>query len=373
MLGDRALKITLFLGAGASMSFGKPTTSKLRKILLAKSYADTFHNFILRSLLQVEKFTDIEYVLQAIKDIVDFSDSVGNDYFSSLGYQATFRHTMLVHGSNSYTFDQVIAELKKVYDTLKREIFENYSWKHMDEEDKNLTSIYDRIIPLLGKFSDEIHIFTTNYDQAIEIYCDKNSNLQCVDGFVHDVGIRKNIWAKGDYDYLGKKEGITNVYLYKLHGSLNWKKHIQYNFVRTDEESIPSDPKFTDNMLIYPALSPKDDGKNNEPYKTILAKFDNYMNNAQVCIVIGFSFRDEHINEVFERFYESGKVLIVFSPHAVRDFRKNILHETPSEQELAEWEKLSSMNIKDKVFLIQKKIEVGTVDDIVREITPKLS
>jgi len=52
------------------------------------------------------------------------------------------------------------------------------------------------------------------------------------------------------------------------------------------------------NLLIAPTISPKD-GHEKEPFKTIRQKFINYLEIADVCIVIGFSFRDKKVAEPF--------------------------------------------------------------------------
>ena len=363
------LKIALFLGAGASVSFGKPTTSQLKDTLLKKYTSQSFHNFILRSFLKVPEYTDIEYVLQSITELVESTEKIENKYFSMLSKERnSYNHTMMIHNGTSYTYDDFINEVRDVYVTLKKEVFTNYSWKHTNLEDSSLDAIYDFLFTIFGDTSDGVDIFTTNYDQAVEVYCARKQNLICIDGFQHDRGTSKTIWAGGDYGYYGKNESATNVRLYKLHGSLNWKEHTIHKFIKTDEETISDDPKIKENLVIYPTLSPKN-GKNNEPYKTILSAFDQYMQKADVCVVIGFSFRDEHIKEIFERCYDKQKKIIVISPSAIKDFKINVLKEKPTENELKSWEQDNmSMNIRHQVYLIQKKLELGTVKQIVQEI-----
>ena len=48
-----------------------------------------------------------------------------------------------------------------------------------------------------------------------------------------------------------------------------------------------------------------------EPYKAIREEFRKFMEAADVCIVVGFSFRDEHLNTIFSDFYKLGKSAIV--------------------------------------------------------------
>lgn len=100
-----------------------------------------------------------------------------------------------------------------------------------------------------------------------------------------------------------------DINLYKLHGSLNWKRHKSGRILRTPEEGRSLDPNFVDNVLIFPTLSAKYNGT--EPFVTMLSEFQKNMKIADVCIVIGFSFRDTHISEFFINFIRIKKLLIV--------------------------------------------------------------
>jgi hypothetical protein len=86
-----------------------------------------------------------------------------------------------------------------------------------------------------------------------------------------------------------------------LHGSLNWKRHKTYGPEATSVERSVDDPNYLEDLLIYPTLSPKE-GAEIEPYMTIRKQFEVLMDTMDACIVIGFSFRDEHINDIFSKF-----------------------------------------------------------------------
>ena len=77
-------------------------------------------------------------------------------------------------------------------------------------------------------------------------------------------------------------------------------------------------------VIVYPTLSPKD-GAEVEPYKTIREEFKRFMETADVCIIIGFSFRDSHLNMIFSDFLERGKRIIMVSPSADENIYTNLL------------------------------------------------
>lgn len=314
------MKIALFFGAGMSVVFDKPTTVKFKELLQEVSGVSHLHDSLLTTFLSVTKFPDVEYILKSLEDITEFSKSEGGDFFSHLS-DHNEGHTLALYSNNRYKYSQVLTEIKNLKSTIEEQVFEKYSWNH--ENDDLLDKIFDPIIEKLDSMNNTIKIFTTNYDQTIEQYCSQKNNFNCNDGFKLEQSGRHFLWNKGRYDELNVKEKI-NFQLYKLHGSLNWKNHVKYGIERTTSERKPNDTNYDKDFLIYPSLSPKD-GMIHEPYSTIREKFKDFLREADVCIVIGFSFRDEHLNDVFNEFISSNKKLIVISPSALSDIANHLL------------------------------------------------
>lgn len=191
--------------------------------------------------------------------------------------------------------------------------------------------LYDQLFGALRKHSKELHVFTSNYDRAIEEYCSKEERkCRCIYGFYFDQFSKRRRWD-GKFLY-PIEEGFTNVYLCKLHGSLTWKKHKACGIVETGEERRSSDANYLKNLLVYPTLSPKD-GQEIEPYSTMREEFKSFMVVSDVCVVIGFSFRDEHLNAIFSDFYKRGKSIIVVSPSADKNVFGNLLRKEIPEVE----------------------------------------
>lgn len=159
------------------------------------------------------------------------------------------------------------------------------------------------------------------------------------------------------------------MFLYKLHGSLDWKKHIELGFIRTGIESKIKDDTIIDNLIIAPTLSPKD-GHEIEPFKAILKNFEDYMNTAEICLVIGFSFRDIHIKRIFQSFVKSGKSIVIVSPDAIRDFYEH-LFDMPIPEHLRNKNEIfiSLTNLdgtRISVHLITNPVSIENIDDIVQ-------
>ncbi len=327
----RELKIGLFLGAGASVAFGKPTTQQLRSQLVEKyKYDDaagtTPEQYFLFSIISFPKFEDIEHVLQCIKEVDDFflNSQYGGKYLLEREYKLAFQDPR-----RPWEFKEFTNRTKAIRKMMEDDVFENYSWNH--SADLALGQICEHLLNAVRKYSKEVNIFSTNYDRAIEEYCsNQERRCRCIDGFKYDEYSGRRRWT-GSFSY-PTEGGITNVYLYKLHGSLNWKMHKIYGIEATSEERRSSDSNYTENLLVYPTVSPKD-GQEIEPYKTIRDGFKKFMESADACIVIGFSFRDEHINTIFKDFLKRGKSIIAISPSADKNVYENLLKRTVPDPE----------------------------------------
>lgn len=131
-----------------------------------------------------------------------------------------------------------------------------------------------------------LEIFTTNYDllmeQAFEV-----SEVPYFDGFVGSYRPMFDLHAVEE-DQLP----LRWIRLWKLHGSVNWIMSVAGSVSRC----AASDP--TDRTLIYPSHL-KYDQSRRLPYLALLDKLRAFLRQpSAVLVTSGFSFRDEHINEV---------------------------------------------------------------------------
>ena len=301
--------IALFLGAGASVPFDFPTTvqfkEKLRNMPEKPIGLDQF--------LNNSAYNDIEHILRAIEDIEKFPTTLGGKFFQS-------PTTLTWPGSpGQMNIKQLLEILKIIVTIIKEQVYKLYSWD--DSKNDKLLNMYDDIFSILSESKNKIHVFTTNYDQAIENYCDNNDKFRCNDGFGYDSNIRKSVFDKKCFDE-DDQNGQIIVNLYKLHGSLNWQKHSS-RMIRLDREDKNQDD--SQNLVVYPTLSPKE-GMTSQPFKSIRDKFAECIKHMDMIVVIGYSFRDEHINKMFKDFLkDEHKGIVVISPTAQKDFLENFL------------------------------------------------
>jgi hypothetical protein len=237
------------------------------------------------------------------------------------------------------------------------------------ESDESLKLLYNPIFELLKEHSEEIIVGTTNYDKAIENFCDFKK-YSCIDGFKEIRGAHR--WTNGQFYYPERIEGETYVYLYKLHGSLDWKEHRHGDIVKTNEEARPTDPNYKGNLLIYPTLDPKP--RENEPFTTIVNEFKKRISDADLCIVVGFSFRDKYISDLILQLMSTNKLIIIGEKanNGLRNLLGENVHPKAEEKESPYGIKIISI-MDNNAGLIPHNISKERIEDIVGTIKELMS
>jgi hypothetical protein len=162
----------------------------------------------------------------------------------------------------------------------------------------------------LGELANEevgLDIFTLNYDLCVEEALSA-ADLGFANGF-SDVGV----WSP---DTFAKK---SKVRLYKLHGSLDWVDDQIYGlcslqFPRHEcAETIQGDELRP--LLIFGTLHKL---SAREPFLTLAYHFSQAVLQTRVLAAIGYSFGDEHVNQIIEQGLRKNSALriVVVSPHA---------------------------------------------------------
>lgn len=147
------------------------------------------------------------------------------------------------------------------------------------------------------------NIFTTNYDLYSESALDTLGVLYCngFSGFVE----RSFNPAVFNYAFAEQMELSNNkwnvidnfIYLYKLHGSINWIESEEQNHLFNVREVQDLD-KVLGARMIYPTPM-KHMATLASPYSDLFREFQKkIMQDKTVLVVVGYSFSDEHINNL---------------------------------------------------------------------------
>lgn len=166
------------------------------------------------------------------------------------------------------------------------------------EEIVNLVSVtlpdkrtgFENLSTWLGSIDREepVEIFTTNYDLLIEEALE-NHHIPYFDGFV------------GGNQPFFDRHSIANadlpdewIRLWKLHGSMNWVVQESQDSIRIWRTDSPADKR----AVIHPSNRKYDESRK-MPYLTLIDQLkDHLKKDDSVLFVVGYSFEDEHINDI---------------------------------------------------------------------------
>lgn len=178
-------------------------------------------------------------------------------------------------------------------------------------------AFYQKVV-YRNKDLSRVHIFTTNNDLFNEAALDELGVLY-TNGFTPGLqrffnpALFNFTYSKRMDVSIDKYEPIDNmVYLYKLHGSVNWRdlqastspnssnKLFSIQEVYSNED-YPNTMEAKDVCLIYPAPT-KQNLSLGSPYVDLIRLFqEKLLEHNSVLFVCGYSFSDEHINNVIYR------------------------------------------------------------------------
>lgn len=163
-------------------------------------------------------------------------------------------------------------------------------------------SFYRKLIYRDNNLS-KTNIFTTNYDLYSESALDALGVLYC-NGFSGFVDRHFNP-AVFNYAFAEQMELSNNkwnvidnfIYLYKLHGSINWTESDEHNHLFNVRE-VQNLNEGTGERMIYPTPM-KHMATLASPYSDLFREFQKkLMQEKTVLVVVGYSFSDEHINNL---------------------------------------------------------------------------
>lgn len=213
------------------------------------------------------------------------------------------------------------------------------------------------------------NIFTTNYDLYSETALDR-LGIHYVNGF--SGGIKKyfnptifNYALAEKMDLSSAKSSIIEnlIYLYKIHGSINWIQDEDSNLFKVREIQETTFEKLSkqDVVMIHPTPL-KYNATMGSPYSDLFREFQKkLMQNNNVLITLGYSFSDEHINN------------LIYQAFTIPSFRLIVLGEPKPKLEI---EKLKDLN-DPRIWIIGGAMDDGNklhyFDGFVNKILPDLN
>lgn len=175
-----------------------------------------------------------------------------------------------------------------------------------NEKVLNTYKAFYQKVTLRNKDLARVNVFTTNNDLFNE-YAMDSLNINYINGFsggltkFFNPGLFNYTFSKRMDTSIEKFEPVENmVYLYKLHGSVNWieDKNDANTFFKIKEIPYSAGNSNAHTALVYPAPT-KQNKSLGSPYVEMFREFQKkLLEQHTVLFVIGYSFSDEHINNI---------------------------------------------------------------------------
>lgn len=159
--------------------------------------------------------------------------------------------------------------------------------KWMCPEDESKSAYYRRLTSLQQELTHPLHIFSLNYDLCVEGLDQPEFHVET--GFA-DYG-PDHYW---DWERFEDSNNLApQIVLYKLHGSINWKRSIETKKLFSVRQIESVDP---DRMQVIFGRDFKLEA--GDPYLFFLYKFRDFTLLAKLIVAIGYGFADGHINKM---------------------------------------------------------------------------
>lgn len=222
-------------------------------------------------------------------------------------------------GSNEMNLCQELID--KIESVIYENLTPNLAPEHITETSKKVLDHYKRLYSKVtnrNKDLSRINVFTTNNDLFNETALD-SLNIHYINGF--SGGLNKYFnpaffnytFSKRMDTSLEKFEPVNNmVYLYKIHGSVNWiEDSSNANSYFNIRELTEIEKGYDGKTMIYP--TPLKQNKSlGSPYVDLFREFQHkLLEPNSVLFVIGYSFNDEHINDIIYRSLVTNSSLIL--------------------------------------------------------------
>lgn len=323
--------IGFFFGAGTSCALKIPNIAMLTASIEKNLKGDNLKNFnLLRDNLKATLGRDvnIEEILNHIRRIREITNEKADQDF------------IKVTGEAAKNLDKEICN--QIYDIIDKA-----------ESKADLTNprkFFAWLNILNHEYSKEV--FTTNYDLIIEKSLEQ-SQIPYFDGFVGSY--EPFFWQESIEQATGKTDMTRNwIRLWKIHGSLSWfwkedKKDNSQKIIRVGkfDNATTTDKE----LVIYPSKE-KYDSSRKQPFIAYFDRLKNFLSSGELLFIFtGFSFSDQHINEIiFNCLRQNNRLFCI------------VLCYTDTEVEnLHKLTKSSYMNLN--VFGPKKAIVNGTLSD----------
>jgi hypothetical protein len=282
-------KLGFFFGAGTSMAVGIPgvfaLTKKITETLSEpfKSQFDALH--------KATNSDNIEQILNKLRTVRELiGESTDEEHYTIKGKEAaSLLDVEICKAISVIVYKTDISEIVP-HMILANWLFQNQSARYSP-----------------------IEVFTTNYDLLIEQALE-HKRLPYFDGFVGSINpflIPECVEAENIKNDQSSYIPYSWIRLWKIHGSINWfltkDKDDKRRIIRCTNRELTKG----DELMIYPSKQKYDESRR-LPFLVFQDRLRRFLSNGETLLIIaGYSFGDDHLNEILFQALRANKRLAI--------------------------------------------------------------
>lgn len=268
-----------------------------------------------------------EWLLRKLKiDVEDKNFEKNLEAFLSVLHSLSFYHSKINNEADEEARKIINQVIKEARNFILEKCLNEENIK--DKRDSELLEVYKTFYKkLLTRNSTlpRLNIFTTNYDLYSERAMD-SLGIHYANGFTGGISkyFNPTIFNYALAEKMDLSQSKWNVidnffYLYKIHGSVNWVENDDEGKlfkIQEIQDATFNTLKDKETVMIHPTPL-KYNASLGSPYSDLFREFQKkLMQNNNILVTIGYSFSDEHINNlIFQAFtIPSFRLIIIGDP-----------------------------------------------------------
>ena len=320
-------KIILLFGAGASCDAGMKNSIQMIndiELQLEDKWKDYKHlyNYIQSSHYHIERLrglrsADISFNIEHLVGLLNVIIDIGNRKIDLYPFIGSWEKDLLAVTGENFTLARSFKE--KILQQLKT------NWL-MPVSYISKSSYYGKVFDTGYTFA--LRIFSLNYDMCVEKNTPSHVNLER--GF-NDA----RIW---DYRRYEASDRESDFFLYKLHGSLDWKRE-------NDRLTFADATDSIEPLELEIIFGVQNKLQSYDPYLFYFYAFREACIKAELIVISGYGFYDKHINDNLEK-------AIIEDPD--KKVLVNLLDSNREEEDIKKWIS-QKIRIKSENLIIANK------------------
>jgi hypothetical protein len=300
----RSTDIVFLLGAGASVEAGIPASATM---------IDEIEKLLVRN----DDWKQFTTLYNHVKSAIHYSAGLRGSFGVNVPFNIeTLVNTLyelerneehplypFIAAWNSRFVGLAQADFARVRDFRRLILRELKRW--MCPEDTAASNYYRGFIATQRYLNYPLHVFSLNYDLCMERIGSHDFKVEA--GFADSGPAHHWDWERFEQSESGPDQ-LPQVYLYKLHGSINWKRDEGRNLFSVEQtENVEADRMdviFGRDFKLEAA----------DPYLFYAYQFRRFTLDSRLVVIVGYGFADDHINKMLTQALkrdEARRILVV--------------------------------------------------------------